>query len=96
MARMLAWQRTVAVFSFEFRLDRDVLELTIPQQTECLDEGDIIDVTLIDEAIQPADLVAAVDLAAVDRGGLRRAAAAVQGPADRRAVHQQGPGGRTG
>lgn len=31
--------------------------ITIPQQTECLDERDIVDVTLIDEAIQPADLV---------------------------------------
>lgn len=31
--------------------------LTIPQQTECLDEGDRVEVTLLDEAIEPADLV---------------------------------------
>lgn len=31
--------------------------ITIPQQTECLDEGSIVEVTLLDEAIQPADLV---------------------------------------
>ena len=31
--------------------------LTIPQQTECLDEGELVDVTLLDEALQPADLV---------------------------------------
>ena len=31
--------------------------ITIPQQTECLDEGDVVEVTLLDEALQPADLV---------------------------------------
>jgi putative molybdopterin biosynthesis protein len=31
--------------------------ITIPQQTECLDEGDLVDVTLLDEALDPADLV---------------------------------------
>ena len=31
--------------------------ITIPQQTECLDEGDLVEVTLLDEALQPADLV---------------------------------------
>ncbi len=31
--------------------------ITIPQQTECLDEGDAVEVTLLDEALEPADLV---------------------------------------
>jgi len=31
--------------------------ITIPQQTECLDEGDLVEVTLLDEALEPADLV---------------------------------------
>jgi putative molybdopterin biosynthesis protein len=31
--------------------------ITIPQQTEFLDEGNLVEVTLLDEALQPADLV---------------------------------------
>ena len=31
--------------------------ITIPQQTECLDEGAAVEVTLLDEALEPADLV---------------------------------------
>lgn len=31
--------------------------ITIPQQTEFLDDGTLVDVTLLDEALQPADLV---------------------------------------
>lgn len=31
--------------------------ITIPQQTECLDEGDMVEVTLLDDSLQPADLV---------------------------------------
>ena len=31
--------------------------ITIPQQTECLDEGERVEVTLLDEALEPADLV---------------------------------------
>ena len=31
--------------------------ITIPRQTECLDEGAAVEVTLLDEALEPADLV---------------------------------------
>ncbi len=31
--------------------------ITIPQQTECLDEGTLVEVTLLDESLEPADFV---------------------------------------